>query len=74
MQISDPDEFDVMLPMPVERVKIEPFGPDGAFYSVGLKRGSNPLKQFQQDDILSASEMLNDFRKEIKTFVKGFPG
>uniref|UniRef100_A0A3Q2CRK7 Cyclic GMP-AMP synthase a n=2 Tax=Cyprinodon variegatus TaxID=28743 RepID=A0A3Q2CRK7_CYPVA len=73
LKISDPDEFDVMLPMPVERVKIEPFGPDGAFYSVGLKRGNNPLKQFQQDDILSASEMLNDFRKEIKTFVKGFP-
>ncbi|KAM4730172.1 cyclic GMP-AMP synthase [Anableps anableps] len=73
LKISDPDEFDVMLPMPVERVQIEPFGENGAFYSVVLKRGNNPLNKFQQNDILSASEMLQEFRNEVKKFAKGFP-
>ncbi|XP_005811273.2 cyclic GMP-AMP synthase [Xiphophorus maculatus] len=73
LKISDPDEFDVMLPMPVERVQIEPFGENGAFYSVALKRGNSPLMKFQPNDILSASEMLQEFRKEVKKFAKGFP-
>uniref|UniRef100_A0A3P9MX39 Cyclic GMP-AMP synthase n=1 Tax=Poecilia reticulata TaxID=8081 RepID=A0A3P9MX39_POERE len=73
LKISDPDEFDVMLPMPVEQVQIEPFGENGAFYSVGLKRGNSHLIKFQQKDVLSASEMLHEFRKEVKKFAKGFP-
>ncbi|KAM9726765.1 cyclic GMP-AMP synthase [Menidia menidia] len=66
VKISHPDEFDVMLPMLVERVQIDPFREEGAFYSVGLKRGQNPLSKFQKDDILSASEMLQEFREEVK--------
>ncbi|XP_042358679.1 cyclic GMP-AMP synthase [Plectropomus leopardus] len=72
LKISNPDEFDVMLAMPVDRVNINPFRQDGAFYSVQLKRGKNPLKVFEENDILSASEMLKEFRKEVKTCVKQF--
>ncbi|XP_076015057.1 cyclic GMP-AMP synthase-like [Genypterus blacodes] len=72
LKIADPDEFDVMMPMPVDRAEIKPFKEDGAFYSVGLKRGKNPLKRFQQEGSshLSASEMLQDFREEVKKCVK----
>ncbi|XP_014875607.1 cyclic GMP-AMP synthase isoform X1 [Poecilia latipinna] len=73
LKILDPDEFDVMLPMPVERVQVEPFRENGAFYSVALKRGNSHLMKFQQNDVLSASEMLQEFRNEVKKFAKGFP-
>ncbi|XP_073338323.1 cyclic GMP-AMP synthase [Pagrus major] len=70
LKISNPDEFDVMLPMPVERANVEPFEDDGAFYSVSLKRGNSPLKKFQKNDTLSASDMLTEFREEVKKSVK----
>ncbi|XP_037637335.1 cyclic GMP-AMP synthase isoform X2 [Sebastes umbrosus] len=70
LKISDPDEFDVMLPIPVDRVNVNPFGDDGAFYSVELKRGKSPLQKFQKTDTLSASEMLKEFRDEVKKCVK----
>ncbi|XP_060943250.1 cyclic GMP-AMP synthase-like [Limanda limanda] len=73
VKISKPDEFDVMLSIDVDRVDIKPFGDNGAFYSVALKRGNNPLKKFQEDDLLSASEMLTEFRDEVKKCVKAFP-
>ncbi|XP_034538342.1 cyclic GMP-AMP synthase isoform X1 [Notolabrus celidotus] len=73
LKISSPDEFDVMLPIPVDRVKVEPFGDDGAFYSVGLKRSSGPLQKFQEADTLSASEMLREFREEVKKCAKKYP-
>lgn len=72
-QISNPDEFDVMLPIPVDRVQIDPFGSNGAFYSVQLKRGPSQLKKFQQN-ILSSSEMLEEFREEVETFAKDQSG
>ncbi|KAE8281047.1 Cyclic GMP-AMP synthase [Larimichthys crocea] len=72
LKISNPDEFDVMLPIPVGRVDIKPFGEDGAFYSVALKRGRSPLQKFQEDSTLSASKMLQEFRDEVKKSVKGF--
>ena len=63
-----------MLPMLVNRANVEPFGKDGAFYSVGLKRGNSPLKKFQENNTLSASDMLKEFRDEVKKCVKGFTG
>lgn len=70
-QIADPDEFDVMMPNAVDRVDIQPFGEDGAFYSVALKRGKSPLDKFQTEGgTLSATEMLKDFRNEVKKCVK----
>lgn len=74
MQISNPDEFDVMVPIPVDRVKIDQFRDDGAFYSVALKRGSSPLQKFQENETLSASKMLQEFRNEVKKCVKPFAG
>ncbi|GLD69600.1 cyclic GMP-AMP synthase [Lates japonicus] len=71
-KISHPDEFDVMLSIPVDRVDIKPFGDDGAFYSVTLKRGNSPLKKFEDNNILSASKMLTEFREEVKKCVKPF--
>ncbi|XP_074531334.1 cyclic GMP-AMP synthase [Halichoeres trimaculatus] len=73
LKISNPDEFDVMLPIPVDRVDVKPFGDDGAFYSVGLKRGKSPLKKFQKEDTLSASQMLDEFREEVKKCAKKYP-
>ncbi|XP_039994689.1 cyclic GMP-AMP synthase [Xiphias gladius] len=74
VKISNPDEFDVMLSIPVDRVNIKPFGDGGAFYSVSLKRGNSPLKKFQETDTspLSASKMLEEFRKEVKKCVEVF--
>ncbi|XP_026212560.1 cyclic GMP-AMP synthase [Anabas testudineus] len=72
VKISNPDEFDVMVPILVERVNIEPFGDDGAFYSVALKRGHSPLQKFQETGTLSASNMLKEFREEVKKCVKPF--
>ncbi|XP_022054207.2 cyclic GMP-AMP synthase [Acanthochromis polyacanthus] len=61
-----------MVPVLVERVNVEPFGDDGAFYSVALKRGNSLLKQFQENDILSASKMLQEFRDEVKKCVQKY--
>lgn len=75
LKISNPDEFDIMFCIPVERADINPFGGDGAFYSVSLKRGNNPLNKFQSDSKpLSASEMLTEFRNEVKKCMKNVPG
>lgn len=79
IQIFNPDEFDVMLPIPVDRVHLEPFGNDGAFYSVALKRGKSVLNKFQRDteqetSILSASKMLKEFREEVIKCVKTLKG
>ncbi|KAK2824553.1 hypothetical protein Q5P01_021728 [Channa striata] len=73
VKISNPDEFDVMFPIPVERVKIEGFGDDGAFYRVGLQRDRSPLQRFQERETLSASKMLDHFREEVKECVKALP-
>ncbi|TDH01534.1 hypothetical protein EPR50_G00181050 [Perca flavescens] len=74
LKISKPDEFDIMLAIPVDRVNVNPFGDDGAYYSVELKRGESPLQKFLEKNILSASKMLKEFRDEVKKCVKRFPG
>lgn len=71
VQISNPDEFDVMLTVPINRVDIQPFTDDGAFYSVALKRGKTPLDKFRKEDhTISGSEILLEFRNEVKKCVK----
>ncbi|XP_071767982.2 cyclic GMP-AMP synthase [Centroberyx gerrardi] len=71
LKIANPDEFDVMLTIPIDRVNIEPFGDDGAFYRVALKRGKCYLDEFRkEDDTLPASEILKEFRKEVMKSVK----
>ncbi|XP_073691108.1 cyclic GMP-AMP synthase [Garra rufa] len=69
LKICEPDEFDVMLTIPVERVDIQKFDEAGAFYTVALKRHPNkhPLDVFlNEDKTIQASEMLNEFRDAIK--------
>ncbi|XP_051771739.1 cyclic GMP-AMP synthase [Ctenopharyngodon idella] len=68
VKICEPDEFDVMLTIPVERVNIERFDEAGAFYSVALKRHpNNPLNRFlNEDKTIQASKMLSEFRDAVK--------
>lgn len=65
-----------MICVPVERVKVEPFEETGAFYSVSLKRVNSPLKEFQlgENGILSASQLLKNFREEVKKSIKETTG
>ncbi|KAI1894773.1 hypothetical protein AGOR_G00119190 [Albula goreensis] len=77
VKISDPDEFDVMLALPVDRVELHKFDSDGAFYSVALKRTprDNPLRCFlNEDNTIAASRMLSEFRDHVKQAVDAFPG
>ncbi|XP_046885482.1 cyclic GMP-AMP synthase [Hypomesus transpacificus] len=76
LKISNPDEFDVMLTVPVNRVLVQLFGDDGAFYTVALKRGKHQLNRFvhEEDYTISAFKMLKDFRKEVKACVKSIEG
>ncbi|XP_053358503.1 cyclic GMP-AMP synthase [Clarias gariepinus] len=76
VKICEPDEFDVMLTIRVDRVKLEPFSDDGAFYSVEMKRQSprHPLDKFvNEDKTIMASEMLNEFRQKIKEALGTLP-
>ncbi|KAG9337987.1 hypothetical protein JZ751_027324 [Albula glossodonta] len=76
VKISDPDEFDVMLALPVDRVELHKFDSDGAFYSVALKRTprDNPLRCFlNEDNTIAASRMLSEFRDHVKQAVDAFP-
>ena len=64
-----------MLTVPVERVDIRPFGDVGAFYSVAFKRGKHSLDRFLcEDNTISASGMLTEFRNEVKKCVKILKG
>ncbi|XDV50353.1 hypothetical protein PO909_019424 [Leuciscus waleckii] len=71
VKICEPDEFDVMLTIPVERVDLEQFDKAGAFYSVALKRHpTHPLDIFLNDDkTIQASKMLSEFRDAVKEAV-----
>ncbi|MFT7807114.1 cyclic GMP-AMP synthase-like [Arapaima gigas] len=72
-QICQPDEFDVMLAVPVHSVEIRQFDSEGAFYSVAIKERSrrHPLGQFAlEDGVISASDMLAKFRKHIMNAVR----
>ncbi|XP_023075013.1 cyclic GMP-AMP synthase isoform X4 [Piliocolobus tephrosceles] len=68
VKISAPNEFDVMFKLEVPRIQLEEYSNTGAYYFVKFKRNpkENPLSQFLEDEILSASKMLSKFRKIIK--------
>ncbi|XP_026134221.1 cyclic GMP-AMP synthase-like [Carassius auratus] len=76
LKICEPDEFDVMLTIPVERVDIQKFDTAGAFYSVALKRHpkKHALDRFlKEDKTIQASEMLIEFRDAVKEAVEKLP-
>ncbi|XP_060782025.1 cyclic GMP-AMP synthase isoform X2 [Neoarius graeffei] len=73
VKICEPDEFDVMLTVRVDRVTLQPFSDDGAFYSVKMKRHTqrHPLDKFlKEDNTIMASEMLKEFHEKVKDAVK----
>uniref|UniRef100_A0A8D2B5L5 Cyclic GMP-AMP synthase n=1 Tax=Sciurus vulgaris TaxID=55149 RepID=A0A8D2B5L5_SCIVU len=76
VKISAPNEFDVMFKLEVPRIQLEEYCSSGAHYFVKFKRNpkGNPLKQFVEEEILSASKMLSKFRKLIKEDIKNIEG
>ncbi|KAG8000302.1 Elongation factor 1-alpha [Nibea albiflora] len=72
LKISNPDEFDVMLPIPVDRVDIETVWRGWSLLPRGIKTKQEPSAKFQEEGTLSASKMLEEFREEVKKSVKGF--
>ncbi|XP_027708778.1 cyclic GMP-AMP synthase [Vombatus ursinus] len=71
VKISAPNEFDVMLKLKVSRVELEEYDDTGAFYFVKFKRNpkGKPLTSFLDNEILSASKLMSQFRKIIKAEV-----
>ncbi|XP_054424813.1 cyclic GMP-AMP synthase [Pteronotus mesoamericanus] len=76
VKVSSPNEFDIMFKLDVPRVELEEYHSSGAHYFVKFKRnpGGNPLSQFLDNEILSASKMLSKFREIIKEEIKNIEG
>lgn len=65
-----------MFKLEVPRIELEEYCNSGAHYFVKFKRNpkGNPLSQFLEEEILSASKMLSKFRKIIKEEIKHIEG
>ncbi|XP_041901735.1 cyclic GMP-AMP synthase-like, partial [Corvus kubaryi] len=73
VKISEPNEFDIMLVMPVERIQLDKSDDTGAYYYVSFKRTPKEkgfLKFLDEDGKLSAFKMLQTLREIIKQEVK----
>ncbi|KAI1241140.1 Cyclic GMP-AMP synthase, partial [Lamprotornis superbus] len=73
VKISEPNEFDIMLVMPVARIQLDEADDTGAFYYVSFKRSPKEkgwLKFLEEDGKLSAFKMLQALREIIKQEVK----
>ncbi|XP_036890201.1 cyclic GMP-AMP synthase isoform X2 [Sturnira hondurensis] len=72
VKVSSPNEFDIMFKLDVPRIELEQYRNSGAHYFVKFKRNpkGNPLSQFLENEILSASKMLSKFRQIIKEEIK----
>ncbi|NWR52868.1 CGAS synthase, partial [Regulus satrapa] len=73
VKISEPNEFDIMLVMPVTRIELGEADDTGAYYYVSLKRSPEKkdwLKFLEEDEKLSAVKMLQALREIIKREVK----
>ncbi|OXB71734.1 UNVERIFIED_CONTAM: hypothetical protein H355_002824, partial [Colinus virginianus] len=71
--ISEPNEFDIMLVMPVTRLQLDECDDTGAYYYLTFKR--NPKEKYlnrflDEDGKLSAFKMLKELREIIKQEVK----
>ncbi|NWW50781.1 CGAS synthase, partial [Pedionomus torquatus] len=72
-QVLEPNEFDIMLLMRVERLQLEECDDTGAFYYLSFKRNPKEkylLKFLDEDGRLSAFKMLQALREIIKQEVK----
>ncbi|XP_068039933.1 cyclic GMP-AMP synthase isoform X2 [Anomalospiza imberbis] len=77
VKISEPNEFDIMLVMPVTRIQLDESDDTGAYYYVSFKRSSKEkgwLKFLEEDGTLSAFKMLQALREIIKQEVKNIKG
>ncbi|CAK6446835.1 unnamed protein product [Pipistrellus nathusii] len=76
VKVSAPNEFDIMFKLDVPRIQLEEYCDSGAHYFVKFKRNpkGNPLNQFLEGEILSASKMLSKFRELIKKEIKNMEG
>ena len=65
-----------MFKLEVPRIQLEEYSNSGVHYFVKFKRNpkGNPLGQFLEGEILSASKMLSKFRKIIKEEIKNIEG
>ncbi|XP_071597654.1 cyclic GMP-AMP synthase [Heliangelus exortis] len=73
VKISEPDEFDIMLVMPVSRLQLEACDDTGAYYYVSFKRNPKEkylLKFLDEDGKLSAFKNIQALRDIIKREVK----
>lgn len=73
MQITEPNEFDIMLVMPVARLQLDECDDTGAYYYLTFKRNPKEkylLKFLDEDGKLSAFKMLQALREIIKQEVK----
>ncbi|NXY18583.1 CGAS synthase, partial [Atrichornis clamosus] len=73
VKISEPNEFDIMLVMPVARIQLDEADDTGAYYYVAFKRNPKEkylLKFLDEDGKLSAFKMLQALREIIKQEVK----
>ncbi|XP_010141461.1 PREDICTED: cyclic GMP-AMP synthase, partial [Buceros rhinoceros silvestris] len=71
--VSEPNEFDIMLVIPVARLQLDECDDTGAYYYVSFKRNPREnylLKFLDEDGKLSAFKMLEALRKIIKQEVK----
>ncbi|NWT63671.1 CGAS synthase, partial [Prunella himalayana] len=77
VKISEPNEFDIMLVMPVTRIQLDESDDTGAFYYVSFKRSPKEkgwLKFLEEDGKLSAFKMLQALREIIKQEIKNIKG
>ncbi|KAM6432691.1 cyclic GMP-AMP synthase [Rhynochetos jubatus] len=73
VKISEPNEFDIMLVMPVERLQLDECDDTGAYYYVKFKRNPKEkylLKFLDNDGKLSAFKMLQALRDIIRQELK----
>ncbi|KAM7118303.1 cyclic GMP-AMP synthase isoform 1-T1 [Ciconia maguari] len=73
VKISEPNEFDIMLVMPVTRLQLDECDDTGAYYYLTLKRNPKEKHLFKfldEDGKLSALKMLQALRQIIKQEVK----
>ncbi|XP_052637677.1 cyclic GMP-AMP synthase isoform X2 [Harpia harpyja] len=73
VKISEPNEFDIMLVMPVSRLQLDECDDTGAYYYLTFKRNPKEKHLFKfldEDGKLSAFKMLQALRDIIKREVK----
>ncbi|XP_061846021.1 cyclic GMP-AMP synthase [Colius striatus] len=73
VKISEPNEFDIMIVMPVTRLQLDECDDTGAYYYLSFKRQTEEkhfLKFLDEDGKLSAAKMREALREIIKREIK----